>query len=137
MKVLIWNAMYWIIPLYTIDISLIIGWLKHFLQTTYYAPTNKVLGGILESAGGRSVGRMVGQSVRFIFLVRDISQNVQEISATNAVGRLILLSRSAMLKNRNSALFYFGVITLCSFLHFEIGPGQNSRTIKCINFVGI
>jgi len=48
------------------------------------------------------------------------------------------LSRSVVHKNRNTALSYFGVIALCLFLHFELCPGHNLRTINVstLNCVG-
>jgi len=40
------------------------------------------------------------------------------------------LSRSALHKNRNSALPYFGVIANCSFLHSELRPGHNAEFLE-------
>jgi len=80
---------------------------------------------------------MVLYSSFTVNFVRDITLK-QKISTRNLVGWYISLSRSAVHKNRNSALPNFEVIALCSFWHFELGSEHNSKlqAISTIIFVG-
>jgi hypothetical protein len=76
-------------------------------------PDKQGLRGIVELDGGRSCGRSVGRAVRCRFSVREITQNVQETSTSNFVGRYITLCQIAVQKNHNNN--QVGVVALYLF----------------------
>jgi hypothetical protein len=49
------------------------------------------------------------------------------------ISRQSSLDRSAVHMNLNSAMSIFGVIALCSILHFEFCQEHDSKTIRDIN----
>jgi len=59
-----------------------------------------------------------------------VSPNGEHIVVALSV-RLLFLS-GTLHKNCNSALPNFGVVALCSFLHFELCPRHNSETTRGI-----
>ena len=74
----------------------------------------------------------------YLIFIRSITQKVFQVLPWNLIGGLILLKRSAVHKNHNSAHQIFGVIALCwfSYLIYVRSITQKAFQVSPWNLIG-